>query len=1175
MSHVLVQRRTRYWQLRHYHHATMTTLTLYCFGSPRVERDGQPVSVTRRRTMALLIYLALTGRPHSREALATLLWPEHDAQSARAHLRRELFRLKQLTGEEMLFVDREQMAFRPEAGISADVLSFRRRLDRVAGHGHAPGRLCRDCQTELEKAIALYDEAFLTGFNLPDSPEFDEWQFFLVEELQQQMAGALRTLIAWHESQGQALEALPLARRWLSFDPLNEEAHRALMRLYNHAGQQAAAIRQYETCARLLDDELGVAPAAETAALYEAIRARQLPAPAATVLPSNAAQQEARQPNLPAQSVPLVGRTGELEELAGMLDSADGPRLITITGPGGIGKTRLAIAAAWAAAPDFDGATTYVSLAPLSGHEQLAPEIAGALGLEIAPGEEAEARLLAHLHERRLLLVLDNFEHLLAGAPLLANMLETAPDVSLLVTSRERLNLSNELVYALDGLAYPREPDADGYRAVLGYDAMILLLQRAQFVRPGYEPEGSEELAALARICRLVRGMPLALVLAAGWLELLSPAEIANEIAGNLDFLESNMRDLPSRQRSVRAVFDASWGLLDERSRATVANLAVFRGSFTREAAQAVSGASLALLRQLANQSWIQRDGDDYQIHELLRQYAEENLRAEPQTWEAARERHAAYYADFLEAQFEVLNGNRQEEAFAAIGAARDNLFIAWDWLALQEDYSRIVRQMLPALFRWQEIYGRASPFFAYVERALGALPPGREPQLRIILLAALSAFYRDGAAIRLAVFGNVSPARDEAIVEAWLLAEENYPFDFWGVVLATMYGTIVDSGPALSRLEQLLAHFRAQNRRWDVAFTLQQIVFVILRQLKSEEQTAAAAAYVGEAYGLFQALGDVREGAYSLRLRGHLSRIRSNFQDAIAQWKAAHDILLLVGDQALSAELDWHIGDVYLQLGEFAAAFDHYRQMSERAIASQNRALAGRILSKESLEASRYGHPDHAWTTRREALAFSQEAHDRYGEAWNTWEMAELYRLQGDFLAAREWFERARALFEQLGEEAGLSFYARGLGDLAYSAGNYRQARDHYSQSLAGAEATGHAWAKAYARCGLGLAALGLQEYETARSELARALRQAATTGDRGITLFVLGAVAELLAATGYAARSAAVASHVRHHPVSWAETRSRAEALLEATGALPSEPEGDVWKVVASIQDGLDRPR
>lgn len=219
----------------------MTTLNLYCFGSPRLERDGQPVSVTRRRTMALLIYLALTGRPYSREALATLLWPEHNAPLARAHLRRELFRLKQLTGEEMLFIDREQIAIRPEASISVDVLSFRQHLDTVAGHGHAPGRLCRDCQTELEEAIALYEAAFLTGFNLPDSPEFDEWQFFLGEELKQQMAGALRTLIAWHESQDQALKALPLARRWLSFDPLHEEAHRTLMRLYSYAGQHAAA----------------------------------------------------------------------------------------------------------------------------------------------------------------------------------------------------------------------------------------------------------------------------------------------------------------------------------------------------------------------------------------------------------------------------------------------------------------------------------------------------------------------------------------------------------------------------------------------------------------------------------------------------------------------------------------------------------------------------------------------------------------------------------------------------------------------------------------------------------------------------------------------------------------------------------------------------------------------
>jgi predicted ATPase/DNA-binding SARP family transcriptional activator len=1160
----------------------MSTLMLHCFGSPRVERDGQPLSVTRRRTMALLIYLALTGRPHSREALATLLWPENDAESARSHFRRELFRLKQLTGPEPLLIDREQVALKPEAELEVDVLCFRRHLQTVAAHGHAPGHLCSSCHSELTKAIALYDEAFLTGFNLPDSPTFDEWQFFQGEELRQQMAGALQALIAWHETQGDAAPALPLARRWLSFDALHEEAHRALMRLYSHAGQYAAALRQYETCARLLDEELGIEPDPETTALYEQIRARQLPAPesarpAVDVRPPAPAEppspaRAARQAALPVESTPFVGRSRELAELAAILGDPAGPRLVSLVGPGGIGKTRLAIEAAWQAAPHFDGAAAFVSLAPLDDPEQLAPAIARALNVELLANEDAVEILVGYLRGQRLLLVLDNFEHLREGAPLLATLLQAAPDIRLLATSRERLNLSGELVYALEGLGFPQQPQSDAYRAVLGFEAMMLLLQRVQLVRPGYEPESPAELAELSRICRLLQGVPLALVLAAGWFELLSPAEIAAEITRNLDFLESDMRDLPPRQRSVRAVFNASWRLLDEPARQALTRLSIFRGSFTREAAEAAGGASLVLLRRLVNQSWLQRVADHYQVHELLRQYAEEQLRAQPGRWEEARERHADYYATWLTEQVEQLKGRNQQAAFAATGAARDNLFLAWEWWVERGQFSRLVGELLPGLYRWHETHARASLLFGYLRGALAALPADAAPALRASLLAALGAFYRDGHPIRFSVMAHVTPAHADEINEAWQLVREEPDAlpDYWSLVLAGAYGTVVDAEAALLRLEQLLARLREQERRWAIAFTLQQIVFVMLGRLESEEHTQQAAAYLDEAFHLFQELGDKREGAYTLRLRGYLHRILQDFEEAIHQWQAAHRTLQDAGDQVISTELDWQIGDAYLEMGDYQTAFAQYRRMSERALASNNLRLASRVLSKESYEAARYGDLEHAEKTRRQSLAIAEQRNDTFGVAWYCWEMGELLRLRGEPQAAREWYERARTHFENFDELGGLCFYFRGLGDLALDAGNFPEAGKQFAQSLLLAERTAHRWAQAYAHGGLAQAALWVGDEQRARAELLQALNHARGHGERSITLYLLAMATGLLAAAGQPEQAAALAGYVAQHPVSWRQAQAQAQAHLAESNAVPAL-EGDVWEVSSLVEAEL----
>ncbi|MDX1614313.1 MAG: protein kinase, partial [Candidatus Promineifilaceae bacterium] len=255
-------------------------LRVHLFGSPRFERDGQPLTIPRRKAVALAVYLLVTGQPQSRDTLAAMFWPEHDQSSARANLRRDLSRLKSALGGDIVQSEREQLSIVPDAQVWLDVAAFLEAQEQVAEHRHPPGRDCPDCVAAWSAAVELATDEFMAGFSLDDCPKFDEWQFYQAETLRRALAQMLQQLIDSHVGRGDFDPAIGYARRWLALDPLHEPAQRQLMRLYAWAGQQAAALRQYQEARRLLEEELGVEPEEASQLLYEAIRTRQLVPPA-------------------------------------------------------------------------------------------------------------------------------------------------------------------------------------------------------------------------------------------------------------------------------------------------------------------------------------------------------------------------------------------------------------------------------------------------------------------------------------------------------------------------------------------------------------------------------------------------------------------------------------------------------------------------------------------------------------------------------------------------------------------------------------------------------------------------------------------------------------------------------------------------------------------------------
>lgn len=1035
-------------------------LRINLLGKPEVWLNNeQLISFNTSKTEALLYYLAATKQTHSRETLASLLWSEMPEAKARRNLTKSLSVLRRLL-EPFLIIEPQQVGFNPDVSFELDVT----RLESAA----APS----------PEIINLYRGDFLAGFFVKDALSFEAWQLTRREQLREkviEILAALTTQAADHKDYETGIE---YGRRLLELDPWRESAHRQLMRLLARHGQPAAALAQYEKCRQILNEELGVAPSAETNALYERLRLARDRVP--TPLPDDGTQ--------------FVGRQQELAFILEQLAQPD-CRLLTIVGLGGMGKTRLALAAAQAVdqgdAVLFLNGVTYVPLTGVTSNNGMLAAILSALDTKPRPGQLLD-QVITNLRQRELLLVLDNFEELIGEIAAIQQIVSDCPDVTLLVTSREALGISAEHRLDLEGLAAPT--DAMTLQDVAAFEAVKMFTSIAQQVQSGFSLDEATGPHVLA-VCQLVAGMPLAIKLAASWLHALPMTEIVAQLQAGIDILATRMRDVPMRQRSMRAIFDQTLAQLTEDEVTVLVSLSTFRGGFSAEAARQVAKATPFVLSELVSRGLVQLDETSrYDMHELLRQYTAEQLDA------TATMTYAEYFATWMAARMTELRDERQGEALRQIALEFGNVKVAWH-VALAENQTDWLMKMARPLSRFAHLRGRYPEGIAMLEPAIDHVAALGHTSAEAKLRDLLGTLY---------FFSGKHDAGEQAFREALRLAE-----------LVSDSQTL---GNASFHLAQVL-DFNEHEAE-------------VLPLLEHAHQHYTQVDNVQGLIGTMNMLGQ-----YSRR-QGNINEAHYWFQGSIELGRTSNNYAaLLVGLN--------NFGLLRHELGDFAgslALFDESEDLLQKMGTEQD----GLVMLNFGRNYEALGHIDKATALYEGAIPVFEGQHSQHYALVARSYASRAARLRGDLEQARQWVNEALHGFRKANTRFSIAVALANLGDIELTEAKLDSAEKAYDESLQLMRQLGETGGELRNVTGLARVAMTGGELTTAREWLELGVQISAKTHEVIVQYPLLAALAAYFGATGEAQHGLALLNWIQQQPTAMWETRQFAQkeaAVLDKT--------------------------
>ncbi len=1035
------------------------------------DRSVEPSVWRLSKARDLIKLLALSrGWRKQRDEVLDLLWPDRDMDAAANNLYQVLHAARRAIdsaggdGRALLSLEAETLVLCPGGGLSVDVEEF----ESAARHA-----LVSQTRLDYETALNLYP-----GELLPDD-RYSDWAIGRREILHRLNLDLMRGLANALEDSGEANAAADLLRQILVEDPTNESAHRELMRLYAKAGERSAAARQYDVLERVLQDELGVAPDKTSQSLRDEIAMGRL-------LPVEPGASSRSRPatNIGAPLSSFVGREKELRELGEALSSG---RTVTLVGPGGCGKTRLAVEAGRRHLDDFSGGVFLVELAPVARADEVSAELMRALDVRRGPDRTAVEAVADRIAEDEVLLILDNCEHVADGvAVAMANLLESCPGLTVLATSREPIRVPGEIVRRVSSLRVPDPTDLPPADEMYRFDAITLFRERVQAVQPDFEVS-EENMTEVAQVCFRLDGMPLALELAAARVPTLSVADVAKNLDDRLGLLVDGARTALSRQRTLKATVDWSFDLLSEPEQSLFLRLSVFNGPFDLEAAQSIAqsdiqGEIASLLSRLAEKSMVAITADGqfrYRLLETMREYGLDSLRHQGALRET-RDSHAEWLLRLSESGG-MTDASDRAELVARLSAVRDELGPAvdhllatspslavrlasrlwpyWLWLAHLGEGLELIERVLehasgPSADRADLLLAASAVAFRWkgfeeMER-FAALSAAEATALaddsrvgRALLLAAIGPFDRDEFEIAGALFKQARDlARgvdDDALeVSAYLCL----------AMLATFRLDYDEAGAFLDRAETLLSTLEtpgvfdiytlgawAPTRRRGETLYMWCETFVSLEDGIGRHASASVAV----------ARANIE------RLSGRLDQVASLLDAALRHYEE-------VGDESGQAlALSWR-GQLDFESGDLDAAEHHLmRSLNSRRRIGHLRGVVASLISIVRVLADR-GRLDEAASYLEEATELCRQRADRIGLALVGTERAQAALAGGDAESAVSLLNESLPVVAAFGEFGlNIACTKRDLGEAQRAAGLKEEAYLCLTEAAETFERIGH----------------------------------------------------------------------------------------------------------------------
>lgn len=1029
----------------------MSQIQLTLLGTFAAYWQGQPVTnFPTDKVRALFAYLALEGeRPLRRETLATLLWSNYPDDIARRNLRQNLHRLNQLLdalepgfSERLLHVTRQTLQLNP-AWLVLDVHELQTALTAVEKHPHRHLRSCATCLKTLTQAARLVQGDLLAGFTLPDAPLFDEWLAVQRERLHYQSLQLLYTLAEINMQQGHYDRAYQYAARQIQMEAWREEAHRQMMLALVRQGRRSEALAQYASCAQILESELGLSPAAETITLYRQIVSESVTA--ATGTPPS------RLHHFPTYFTPFIGRVVECAQIAQAFQDPT-CRLLSLIAPGGMGKTRLALHAVQHTLHQeqklleqlFPDGAYFVPLAETTTEQQFLSALGQALGVPPSPAGNAAVQIGDYLRDKNTLLLLDNLEQLLPTAvpTLLLTLLQNTPGLHLLVTSREPLGVQAERPLRLQGLSYPSpEQLAAGSMAPQQYAAMQLFIQAARRAQPDF-PVNEVTLPAVARICQLTGGLPLALEIAAAWVRLLDSPQIAAQISQSIDFLEATWSDVPARHRSIRALFIQSWAYLGAAEQRALAQTAVFSGTFSVEAAQAVTQTTLPTLLRLLDKSLLQRaEHGRYALHELVHHFAVKQLATQPNLAQTSRAAHSHYYLTLVQGYGAALHGPQAPQVIQQLHLEQANLVQAWQTAVATQQWP-LLQSSLESIADYHILTGQLAEMIALLINALEtgktAVPPTLAPYFRLHLARLMLEQGKppDAAALLAQIEASHDPALQVRLAEEYGRLHE-------------LQGSYEQ---ALASLQAALTHYAQTGSQIRQARTIGATGNVYWRLANYTE----ALSHFRRALAIATNLGDQAHQAVLLSNIGIVYVDLSDYDQALHYYEQALAIDTALGNRAHIARHTHNIARIYRLQEQYIPAIDYFNQALHTAEALGLRRGVSLCLTNMGIVYREMGQYEQAELCYQRALSLSQELGLQEGVTNNLGNLGNLHRQTGRFATAQYYFTQALQLSRAIGFREAAARQVGNLGELYKDQQAWAQALPLFAQAIAELRAMG-----------------------------------------------------------------------------------------------------------------------